>query len=845
MRFFCYTLIFCICYAVPSFSQTKFDAKQLQVTWSLIGNHFKGSNQSRAVFNITNKSNQPFPATGWTIYFSSSRNITKSTATAGAIVEHVNGDLYKLAPGKDSRELGPGKTARIEYDSDGELINYTGAPSGLYIVWDYDPENGFPLSGFSITPLVNTVPGIVTPQKIFLQNQSIGNIPATDLPKIFPTPVSYKERSGVFQITPGVVIQADPAFLKEAQYLSGELNQLFGSTFQVNTAAGNEKTIVLQKAALNKEAYRLIVTKEQITITAASGNGVFSGIQSLRSLMPAEAFNGMQSVVTVPVVEVEDEPRFSYRSLMLDVARNFKTKETIFRILDLMAMYKMNVLHFHFSDDEGWRIEIPSLPELTGVGAVRGHTQDSKTRLPVSYGSGPIPGVHPGSGYYSRSDFMEVLRYATERHIQVIPEIESPGHSRAAIKAMNARYEQLISKGKKAEAEEYLLCDPDDKSVYISAQQWTDNVICVARPSAYRFMAKVIDELLLMYKEAGASLSTIHMGGDETPAGAWEGSPLCRQLIATDSSLQNANDLWYYYYKKVNDIVQSRGLFMSGWEELGMRKTVLDGQKTMIVNPAFARENMLLHVWNNVTGWGAEDLPYRLANAGYKVVLSPVSNNYLDLAYFKHPDEPGYYWGGFQDIDKPFYFIPFDYYKTSREDPDGNPVNPNVFIGKDRLTDYGKSNIVGIQGLLWNENVRTDDQLDYLLLPKLLGVAERAWAKDPSWADEKDTGLFKQRYNADWSVFVNVIGKRELPRLDYLSGGFKYRIPTAGAKVVGGAVEANVQLPGLVIRYTTDGTTPTVFSKPYSGPITQKGEIRLRVFTSNGRGSRVVVVRNL
>lgn len=845
MKLFCYTLFFYICYPVPSFSQTQFDAKQLQVTWSLVGNHFKGSNESRAAFSFSNKSNQPFPATGWTIYFSSSRNITKSAATAGAIVEHVNGDLYKVAPGKDFRVLEPGKTVRIEYSSDGELINYTGAPSGLYIVWDHDPENGFPLPGFSITPLKNTVPGIVTPQKIFQQNQSIHDIPATDLPKIFPTPVSYKEGSGVFQITPGIVIQADPAFLKEAQYLSGELKQLFGSTFQVNTPAGNEKKIVLQKTALNKEAYRLSVTKEQVTISAASGNGAFSAIQSLRSLMPAAAFNGKQSAVAVPVVEVEDEPRFSYRSLMMDVARNFKTKETIFRILDLMAMYKMNILHFHFSDDEGWRIEIPSLPELTVVGAVRGHTTDSKTRLPASYGSGPIPGVHPGSGYYSRSDFMEILRYATDRHIQVIPEIESPGHSRAAIKAMDARYEQLISKGKKAEAEEYLLRDPDDKSVYISAQQWTDNVICVARPSVYRFMAKVIDELLLMYKEAGASLSTIHMGGDETPAGAWEGSPLCRQLIATDASLQNANDLWYYYYKKVNDIVQSRGLFMSGWEELGMRKTVLDGQKTMIVNPMFAREKMQLHVWNNVTGWGAEDLPYRLANAGYKVVLSPVSNNYLDLAYFKHPDEPGYYWGGFQDIDKPFYFIPFDYYKTSREDPDGNPVNPNVFIGKDRLTDYGKSNIVGIQGLLWNENVRTDDQLDYLLLPKLLGVAERAWVKDPSWAGEKNAGLFKQQYNAGWSAFVNLIGKRELPRLDYLSGGFKYRIPTAGAKVVGGAVVANVQFPGLVIRYTTDGTTPTARSKAYSGPITRKGEIRLRVFASNGRGSRVVAVRNL
>lgn len=844
MNFFFSILIFCVGYSAPLFSQLQFDAKELQVNWSLVGNHFKGTNASRAFFLLTNTGNRPFPASGWTIYFNSSRNITKAKATAGAIVEHVNGDLYKLFPGKEFKALEKGEQVRIEYESDGALINFTGAPSGLYIVWDQDPDTGIAISRFSITPLKNTVPDILTPQKIFQQNSSIQNIPEAALPEIFPTPVSYKRGSGVFQLTRDIVIQADTAFLRETNYLSGELKQMFGADFPVNKVAANAHAIILQKVALGKEGYRLSVTKEKITISAATGDGIFWGIQSLRSLMPAAAFNGIQSVVAVSVAEVFDEPRFSYRSLMMDVARNFKTKETIFRVLDLMALYKMNVLHFHFSDDEGWRIEIPSLPELTVVGGQRGHTRNSKNRLPPSFGSGPVPDIHSGSGYYSRRDFIDILRYAKERHITVIPEIESPGHSRAAIKAMDARYEQLMRKGDNSEAEKYMLSDPNDRSVYVSAQQWKDNVLCVARPSVYRFMEKVIDELVLMYKEAGANLTTIHMGGDETPVGVWEGSPICRELISKDSSLQNTDDLWYYYYKKVNAIIRSKGLMMSGWEEMGMRKTLLDGQKVMIVNPLFAGENMQLHVWNNVTGWGAEDLPYRLANAGYKVVLSPVSNNYLDLAYYKHPEEPGYYWGGFQDIDKPFYFIPYDYYKTSREDPNGDPVDPAVFLGKDRLTDYGKSNIVGIQGLLWNENIRTDDQLYYMLLPKLLGVAERAWAKDPSWANEKNAELFKQQYNADWSAFVNRIGKRELPRLDYLSGGFKYRIPTAGAKQIGGAVVANVQFPGLVIRFTTDGSVPNTHSKVYSGPITQKGDIRLRVFSSDGRGSRVVAIKN-
>jgi len=315
-------------------------------------------------------------------------------------------------------------------------------------------------------------------------------------------------------------------------------------------------------------------------------------------------------------------------------------------------------------------------------------------------------------------------------------------------------------------------------------------------------------------------------------------------MIKNDSTVKEINDLWYYYYKKVNALLRSKNLMLSGWEEVGTRKTILDSAKVMIVNPRFANENIQLHVWNNVTGWGTEDLAYRLANAGYKVVLSPVTNNYLDLSYFKHPEEPGYHWGGFQDIDKPFYFIPFDYYKTSKEDPDGNSVSSSVFIGKDRLTDFGKSNIVGIEALMWGENLHSNEQLEYLLLPKLLGVAERGWAKDPTWAVEKDNQQFQQLYNNAWSVFVNVIGKRELPRLDYLSGGFHYRIPTAGVIVKDGNVNVNVQFPGLLIRYTTDGTDPSAMSVLYLSAITQKGTIKLKVFNSKGRSGRTITIEN-
>ncbi|MBI5370642.1 MAG: carbohydate-binding domain-containing protein [Sphingobacteriales bacterium] len=842
-------LIFTLCIAlflsrgneIKSQPGSRFNENELKVKWELVANNYQDQGAALSAFTLVNKGKKVFPASGWTLYFNSSQPVVNARATAGVEIVHVNGDIYKITPGPSFTALKRRDSVRIEYYTDGMLINYTAVPCGLYIVWEADPAKGYSLADYAVRKLENTTTGIVTPEKVFRKNRVIKDIPAAELPKVFPTPVSYRETAASFTLDSSIRIEAPDLFRAEAGYLSSSLEGLLKKSLSTGTGG---KAIRLKQAAMGPEAYRLSVSAELVEITAATGAGIFYGIQSLFSLFPADAWANSHSSIAVPGTEVKDEPRFGYRSFLLDIARNFKSKETLFKVLDLMALYKMNVLHLHFSDDEGWRIEIPSLPELTEIGARRGHTTDSKSLLPSSYAAGPEPGKTMGSGYYTRADYIEILKYATLRHIRVMPEIESPGHSRAAVKAMDARYEKYIKAGNREEAERYLLRDPDDQSVYSSAQQWTDNVICVARPSAYHFMEKVIGELQDMYREAGAPLETIHLGGDEVPAGAWERSPLCQQLIKQDPQLEETNDLWYYYFNKLNAILRSRGLFLSGWEEAGMRKTKLDGKNAMIVNPRLANEGMQLHVWNNVTGWGAEDLPYRLANAGYKVVLSPVSNNYLDLAYYKHPDEPGYYWGGFQDIDKPFDFIPFDYYKTSKEDPDGNPADPAVFVGKDRLTDFGKSNIVGIQGLLWGENMRSNEQLDYLLLPKLLGVAERAWAPDPAWATEKDSARFGKLYGEAWSVFVNVIGKRELPRLDHYAGGFGYRIPAAGAILENGKVLVNSQFPGLLIKYSTDGSEPLMTSKTVTGPLTEKGIIKIRVFDSRGRGGRTISIEN-
>jgi hexosaminidase len=251
-------------------------------------------------------------------------------------------------------------------------------------------------------------------------------------------------------------------------------------------------------------------------------------------------------------------------------------------------------------------------------------------------------------------------------------------------------------------------------------------------------------------------------------------------------------------------------------------------------------EHPQAEVWNNTLGDGNEDLAYKLANAGYKTVLCPVTNLYFDMAHYKSFDEPGYYWGAFADIDKPFSFIPYDYFKNSKVDRDGLPINRNIFIGKQRLTDYGKSNIIGLQCAVWGENIKSTERLEYMLLPRMLGFAERAWAQDPDWATETNSAKSDSLYNIAWVKFLNVVGKRELPRLSYLDGGFNYRIPKPGVAARDGKYFANEQFPGLTIRYTTDGTEPAATSPEYKDAVTNAGTgLKFRAFDNKGRGSSV------
>jgi len=836
-----FILVFAVAFCIKATAQNvvpNFDANELSISWQAVQNNYLNKVQSLNALVITNNGKTTLPASGWKLYFNSTRGIVSTTVSGNATIDKLNGDLFTLTPTATFAELKPKKSIRIEFISQELVTNFTDAPEGFYLVWDAQPEKGYATGVFTVLPFSPNYLGLVTPAVVYKQNKTIQDIPEQQLTKVFPTPVSYKETSGFFNLAPDVQFMADGKFVKEVQGLNADLQTVFGKK-PVSKSIGNVINLKY-KAGLNDEAYELSVQVNIITISASTAAGAFYGIQSLKTLIPASAYAHPQKAIQIPCVEVKDEPRFPYRAFLLDVARNFQTKEQVMKLLDAMALYKLNVLHLHLTDDEGWRIELPSLPELTQVGSQRGHTLDSKHFLPASHGSGPDIGHLAGSGYYSRADYIEILKFATARHIMVVPEIETPGHARASIKAMDARYTRLMAEGKQAEAEKYLLRDLNDKSEYNSVQYWNDNVINVSVPSTYTFFETVIDDITAIYKEAGAPLTTMHFGGDEVPAHVWEKSPAYFALKADHPEISNTGDLWYYFYGRINQLLKARGLTLAGWEEMGLRKTILDGKPDYVPNPDFTPYHLQTEVWNNSIGSGQEDLAYKLANAGYKVVLSSVTNLYFDMAHYKSFDEPGYYWGAFVDIDKPFSFIPYDYFKNTKVDKNGLPINKSIFIGKQRLTEYGKTNIAGLQGCLWGENIKTPERQEYMIFPSILGLAERAWAQDPQWATEADTTKSQALYEQAWSNFVNVLGKRELPRLSYLNGGYNYRIPKPGVSVINGKYAVNEQFPGLMIRYTTDGKDPDAKSKVYNDAVTITGTgAKFRAFDTKGRESNV------
>ena len=402
----------------------------LSVNWELLSNIYTDCDRAKAVFTLTNHSQHTLKASEWELYFNMApRTIIPSTDTAWGDIEWISGDWYKLVPRKKTK-LKPEISVQLFYEFQGWQIKESDAPSGLYFVWknNRNKEEIFLPSNYTITPFTreNQVKRskydqepLPTPENRYSDYSTYYNEPATSTIPVIPSPYKMNLYSDIFTLDPSYAIVYDKGLEEEATWLDKKLYEFTGINLPLQehiTSPGASIQLVSQPITINgkqDESYTMKTAPGSIVITG-SKTGVFYGIESLLHLVPDSVYKNKPGKILLPSLYIEDTPRFSYRGLHIDVSRNFESKEQIKKILDLMAFYKLNVLYLYLADDEGWRLEIEGLPELTEIGSRRGHTIDEKEFLHPSYGSGPFPDAdnNHGSGYYTRNDFKEIIQYA-------------------------------------------------------------------------------------------------------------------------------------------------------------------------------------------------------------------------------------------------------------------------------------------------------------------------------------------------------------------------------------------------------------------------------------------------
>ena len=817
---------------------------KIQIEWELAANYGPGQKGSLAYFSFHNGGKYSLHSSNWVLFFNMApRRIFPAEDTTIADVVHINGDWYKLVPRNDF-SLEPGETIRIWYNFEGCVLKETDAPLGLYFVlYNENAEESriVAANNYMITPLerenqVKCRPDDEelhsSPHKLFEKYEKL-NAPETDkVIPIIPAPAGINMQKETVLLDDSWHLFFSPGLESEAAILQQKLESMAG----LEMAAPTENDSLHPAIQLiltpfpfggnNSESYRMRIEDGLIRLEGSEA-GVFYGIQSLLQMIPYETMVDKSGNLKLKKMLIEDAPRFKYRGQHIDVCRNFQTKKQLLKIIDLMSYYKLNRLLLYLTEDEAWRLQIRGLPELTEIGSNRGHPQHKADCLPPAYGSGPftVADNNFGTGYYSREDFKEIIQYAHERHIQLIPAINFPGHARAAIKAMEVRYERYMTEGKEEEANEFRLIDPEDQSVYRSAQYYNDNVVCVARESLYHFYETVLDDVLSIYDEAKVPIDMVYTGGDEVPEGVWARSPLCDSLLTTQPDISDPKNLQNYFFDRLLQILDERDLKAGGWEEVALKKNK-KGQYR--VNQEFTDRRVVPYIWSNLGG--SEDLGYRIANTGYDIVLCPVTNFYFDLAYNDDPREPGLYWGGFIEERDAWEFAPYNMLtdlKTGKE-----------FSGSfETLQPAARKRILGLQAQLWHETVKGGAMMEYYLLPKMIAFAERCWAPAPVWESMSDREERVSKLNAEWKSFSNTLYEKELPRLNHLNGGYNYRVPPAGIMEKDGSLHANAVSPKLTIRYTLDGSEPDENSEEYTSPLKAGQRIIFRVFDAAGHSS--------
>ncbi|MBM3168384.1 MAG: family 20 glycosylhydrolase [Bacteroidetes bacterium] len=834
---FLHGLIFCLLF----FFYEPWAQAQVHASWNLLENKFTSPEQHSASLSLTNAGEKPIQA-GWKLYFNTIFiSIFSQSLDPKLQLKHLQGDFFVLEG--QTPALDPKKPFSFAYRSRGPFFKNSYAPEALILVHadgkieeikHYEVEE---ISESNLASMATGTPLPVTSSaQRYEQNRAIFPLSEDEIPPYLPSPKEWKYTAAALEMTPSkIVVEGPTEFHAPKEYVEEKL--LHGYRV-ADRAEEDVLRIRLEKVeSFGLEAYGIKTVGKEVLIQASSPAGAWFGVNSFLALLPPAVWKEGVSSLILPQVEIHDEPAFGYRGFFLDVARNFQPKEQIFKILELMSFYKLNVFHFNLANDEGWRIEIPGLPELTDFGARRGFSENESEFLYPYYGSGAFPEQSvTGTGFYTVKDFQEILAFAKQRNIEVIPELGVPAHSRAAILAMEKRYQSYASAGKMEEALAYRLADPEDQSKYRSAQNFTGNTVCVCQESTYAFYEKLVVEIGKMYASVGLEGKNWHSGGDEVPKGVWTASPICQEFLAKNPDLSQ-DELLDYFRLRIGDILTKQGWQMGGWEEIGQSH---QGEE-VVPNEKLSSQQWKLYAWNAAAGWGGEDMAYRLANAGYPVVICSSANFYFDLANSWDPDDRGHTWSGVVDMYQSWKTVPGKLYLSHDQTLSGDPWNWEDAEEKfTLLTEKGRKNILGVSGQLWTETVKGTEMLENYLFPKMLGYVERAWKGDPEWSRQGTEEEMKESRKEEWNQFVNLVGQKELPRLEKIAGGVSFALPKPGVAIKDDRVMVNSAFPGMDIRYTDSGAEPNANSPIYREPIYYRPGYtpRFKLFLPSGRSGR-------
>lgn len=571
---------------------------------------------------------------------------------------------------------------------------------------------------------------------------------------IIPAPVSVTQRSGSFTLSASTVLVASGEQAEDvAKMFNHFLEANYGFTLNVVEQGGAKNTISfsVQNGVAPKEGYALAITKNSITVQGADAPGLFHGLQSIIQLLPAKK----QSSYMLPCAVINDYPRFGYRGMHLDCGRHFFPVSFIKDYLDMMARYKFNTFHWHLTEDQGWRLAINKYPRLTEIGSQRSETV-------IGHNSGKYDGK-PYGGFYTQQDARDIVQYAKDRYITVIPEIEMPGHSLGALTAYPL-----------------LGCTTGPYQV---ATKWGvfKDIYCAGKESTFQFLDSVLVEVMKIFPS-----HYIHIGGDEAPKDAWKNCPYCQKRIK-DEGLKNEEGLQSYFIGRMEKFLNDHGRDIIGWDE------ILEGG---------------LAPNATVMSWRGEEGGIAAAKQHHNVIMTPGKWCYFDHAQSRSKLEPLNI-GGYVPLSLVYSYDPVP----------------------EQLSADEKKYIIGVQANLWTEYIPSVEQAEYMIMPRMLAMAEVAWTP----LKEKDYNNFLARI------------PKQLQYLDVRH--FNYRIPepagfgndTTTKKSVN--VEMTPYVPEAKIYYTLDGSTPTTSSALYSKPIridlssTPKATLNIIEVTPSGHTS--------